>query len=460
LGIGIGRLSRLVSPAEQRAVRKGLADGSIRVVIGTHAVAAKEIRFKELALVIVDEEQRFGARDKAKLGGLAKNIHLLTLTATAIPRTLQLAMAGLKEISTLANPPARRVPVRTSALRYDPDTVRAALLHEWRRGGQSFVVCPRIEDIIPWQARLQELVPELARIAVHGKMTPGEIDEAMMRFAEGEVDILLATNIIESGLDLPRANTIIIWRPDCFGLAQLHQLRGRVGRGARRGYAYFITDPGAKEQSAAAKRIRALVEQAELGAGFKISQQDLSLRGAGDLFGEDQTGHLRLVGPALYRHLLERAFRQAKGESVPDDYVPELRLELATAIPADYIHDDAVRLEIYDRVAKASDIDIIHFLDEEIEDRFGPPPAEVRALLAVAELRALCRRAGIARVEAGPRAVAITYRDRHSSGTDELRGVPSQWNRGRLICDLPSDPASRIETAARLVRRLAGAAKP
>jgi transcription-repair coupling factor (superfamily II helicase) len=459
LGIKIGRLSRLVAATEQRVVKKGLSDGSIRLVIGTHAIAAKDVRFKELGLVIVDEEQRFGTRDKAKLSGLTNNTHLLTLTATPIPRTLQLAAAGLKEVSVLANPPARRLPVRTAIAGYDPDTVQAALRHERRRAGQSFVVCPRIEDIEPWQARLQELVPELERIAIHGKMPPGQIDDAMMRFARGEADILLSTNIIESGLDLPRANTILVWRPDRFGLAQLHQLRGRVGRSARRGYAYFLTDSSPKEMSVAAKRLRTLGEVTELGAGFRISRQDLDIRGAGDLFGENQTGHQKLVGPALYRHLLERALRQANGEIVPEDYVPELRLELAAAIPADYIRDEAVRLELYDRLAKASDSDAIHRLADEIEDRFGPPPGEMIGLLALAELRELCRRVGIARVEAGPRAIAITYRGGRPSGNGAVSGLPGRWSDDRLICDLPSEPDDRIGMVTALVRGLAGAAE-
>ncbi len=455
LGIAIGHLSRLASAADQKAAKKGLAEGSIRLVIGTHAIAAKGVRYKELGLVIVDEEQRFGARDKAKLRGLARDAHILTLTATPIPRTMQSAVAGLMRVSVLASPPARRLPVRTIVTPYDGETVRAALHHERRRGGQSFIVCPRIEDIPPWQERLRQVVPDLQCRIVHAKMPAGEIDEAMLLFAQGDGDVLLATNIIESGLDLPRANTMLVWRPDRFGLAQLHQLRGRVGRGAQRGYAYLLTDPDKALAAPSEKRLKAIEQMTELGAGFRISQRDLDLRGAGDLFGEDQTGHMKLVGPELYRHLLERALRHGRGETLTEDFVPELRLEVAGHIPTDYIQDDAVRLELYDRIAKAEGADALERLLEEIEDRFGPMPDAMASFLALAKVRSECQHAGISRIDAGPKAIAISFRPGFEADREEtVRTIEHHWSEGRLVIAEPTGPETRIETVRKILARL------
>jgi transcription-repair coupling factor (superfamily II helicase) len=313
LGIAVGHLSRLAKPAEAKAVKEGLADGSIRVVVGTHAVAAKGVSFRDLGLVVIDEEQRFGAAQKTRLHAMAGDAHVLTLTATPIPRTLQAALVGLQELSLITTPPARRRPIRTFLTPFDAVTAREALVRERARGGQSFVVCPRVEDIAPMAERLAKLVPELQVFTAHGKMPADAIDDAMVRFADGEGDVLLATNIIESGLDVPRANTMLVWRPDRFGLAQLHQLRGRVGRGRVRGVCYLLTDPAAKIPEATLKRLSTLEALDRLGAGFAISARDLDMRGAGDLLGEEQAGHLKLIGSGLYQHLLERALRRARG---------------------------------------------------------------------------------------------------------------------------------------------------
>ncbi|MDQ4061081.1 MAG: DEAD/DEAH box helicase, partial [Pseudomonadota bacterium] len=378
LGVEVAHLSRLVKPAEARAVKQGLADGSVRVVVGTHALAAKGVRFKDLGLMIIDEEQRFGARHKAKLRDLGRGVHVLTLTATPIPRTLQSAMIGLQDLSIMATPPARRQPIRTFLTPFDPVTAREALLRERRRGGQSFVVCPRIEDIEPMAARLRELVPELHVMVAHGKMPAEEIDDTMVRFADGEGDTLLATNIIESGLDVPRANTILIWRADRFGLSQLHQLRGRVGRGRLRGVAYLLTDPAAKIGAATEKRLRTLEALDRLGAGFAISARDLDLRGAGDLLGEEQAGHVKLIGVGLYQHFLERALRVARGEAPGDDWSPELNLGLTGLIPEDYVPEAEVRINLYARLARLQRSGEIDAFGDEIEDRFGPMPEAVR----------------------------------------------------------------------------------
>ncbi len=371
LGVEVGHLSRLVRPAEARAVKAGLADGTVDIVIGTHALTGQGVAFKDLGLVVIDEEQRFGLAHKRKLRDLARDVHVLTLTATPIPRTLQAAMLGLQDLSVIATPPAQRRPIRTIVGPFDEASLRQALVRERRRGGQSFVVCPRIEDIEPLAKRLATLVPELAVLLAHGKMPAAEIDDAMVRFADGDGDVLLATNIIESGLDVPRANTMLVWRADRFGLAQLHQLRGRVGRGRVRGICYLMTDPEAKIGAATRKRLATLETMDRLGAGFAISARDLDARGAGDLFGEDQAGHVKLIGMGLYRHLLERALRAARGEPPPDEWSPELNLGAAGRIPADYVPEAEVRINLYARLAKLTDESDVDALGEEIEDRFG-----------------------------------------------------------------------------------------
>ena len=354
LGVPIETLSRLSSPADARAVRKGLAAGDVQVVIGTHAVGGKQVRFRDLGLLVIDEEQRFGAEQKTRLRELGKGIHVLTLTATPIPRTMQAAMVGLHDLSVIATPPARRQPIRTFLLPIDPVSVREALLREERRGGQSFVVCPHIDDIAPMAARLRELVPELEVLTAHGQLPPAELDDVMVRFADGESDVLLATNIIETGLDVPRANTMLVWRADRFGIAQLHQLRGRVGRGRVRAVCYLLTDPGAKLAPATERRLRTLEGLDRLGAGFQISARDLDLRGAGDLLGEEQAGHVKLVGLELYQELLERALAVARGNPLPEDWKPELNFAVRARIPAAYAADEEIRLNLYARAGSAA----------------------------------------------------------------------------------------------------------
>ncbi len=455
LGIEIGHLSRFAKAGEVRAAKKGLADGSVRVVIGTHAISAKSVRFKELGLLVIDEEQRFGTRQKDKLRSMAADVHVLTFTATPIPRTLRLARLGLQDLSVIATPPARRLPVRTTVGPFDPELVRAALGYEHRRGGQSFVVCPHIEDMAAMELRLAEAAPELQLRAVHGKMPPEAIDDVMMGFAAGDGDVLLATNIIESGLDLPRANTIVVWRPDRFGIAQLHQLRGRVGRGSRRGFAYLLTAPDADTTRTARSRLRAIEHLSGVGTGFAISEHDLDLRGAGDLMGEAQAGHLKLAGPGLYRHLFDRACLRARGEEPPEDYLPELQLTPAGIIPTGYVGDERVRLELYTRVARAQTEGEIETIASEMEDRFGAAPAGVRDLIAIARIRLMCMRLSVARVEAGPQAVALTFRADPPRQIRGMRGSRTlHWSNGRLLYLKQSSAADRISTVTALLERL------
>ncbi|RZJ45297.1 MAG: DEAD/DEAH box helicase [Brevundimonas sp.] len=433
--VGVAHLSRLVDGAEAKAVRAGLADGSVRVVVGTQALADDRLLFADLALVIIDEEHRFGARLKADLSARAP--HLLSMSATPIPRTLQGAMVGIQDVSIIASPPARRRPIRTFLTDFDGGSVRTVLLREKARGGQSFVVAPRIEDIEPLTRRLAVLVPELEVAVAHGKLSADEMDAVMTGFADGRGDVLLATNIIENGLDVPRANTMLVWRPDRFGLAQLHQLRGRVGRGRRQGFAYLLGDPDTPIADSTRTRLQTLEALDRLGAGFAISARDLDLRGGGDLVGDEQAGHIRLIGASLYQRVLGRALRAARGEADADPVRPKLNLPLGGGIPADYVPDAAVRINLYARLAQLTSAEEIDALHEEIEDRFGPLPDPAVALMAASRLTALALAAGVTEVVSGPKATAFSFGARQA---ERLSGrmAPAddrRWSGDRLIVE-------------------------
>jgi transcription-repair coupling factor (superfamily II helicase) len=454
LGVRVEALSQLSTPAEARAVKKGLADGGIHIVVGTHAVAGKQVRFRDLGLLVIDEEQRFGIKQKERLRDLGRDVHALTMTATPIPRTMQAALVGLQEVSVIATAPARRQPIRTILLPFDPVTVREALRREQRRGGQSFFVCPHIDDIAPMMGRLQEIVPELVVLAAHGRLPAAELDTIMVRFADGGGDVLLSTNIIETGLDVPAANTMLIWRADRFGIAQLHQLRGRVGRGRVRGICYLLTGT-AKVAPTTERRLRTLEQLDRLGAGFAISARDLDLRGAGDLIGEAQAGHMKLAGLELYQDLLERALAVTRGERPPEDWTPELNLGVRARIPAAYVPEEEIRLNLYARLARARSVREIEGLGAEIEDRFGTPPDEVFYLLALARLAQACRLLGIAKIDAGPQAIALTFRDGATSTGYGQSDERLSWRGERLILDQPTEsPEQRLREADRLLRQL------
>ncbi|WP_425374917.1 helicase-related protein [Methylobacterium segetis] len=452
-GIEVAQLSRLVPASEARRVRAGLADGSVRLVIGTHALAARGVRFADLGLVVIDEEQRFGAAQKRRLRDLAPAAHVLTLTATPIPRTLQAALVGMQDLSVIATPPAVRQPIRTLIAPFAPDTVRAALMRERRRGGQSFVVCPRIADIGPMEARLREIAPELEILVAHGELDPAEMDAVMVRFADGEGDVLLATNIIESGLDVPRANTMLVFRPDRFGLSQLHQLRGRVGRGQRRAVTYMLSDPERPLTAASEKRLRTLEALDRLGAGFAVSARDLDWRGAGDLVGEDQAGHVRLIGLGLYQHLLDEALRAARGEP-PLGERPEIRLGLAGHVPEGYVPEPELRLSLHTRLARLRTREEADSLRDEIEDRFGPLPEPVEALIALAKLRVSCADLGILRLTGGPQGLAADFRPGLAQALASACGDLDRREDRLVAGGGASEPAERAERAARLLERL------
>lgn len=439
-GVEVAHLSRLVEGPDAAAVREGLANGDVRIVVGTQALASETLAFADLGLVIIDEEQRFGSRLKDALRARAS--HALTLTATPIPRTLQSALVGLTDVTVIATPPARRRPIRTVTTDFDGASFRTALLREKRRGGQTFIVCPRIEDLEPMRERLQTLAPELSVLTAHGKMPAAEVDEAMVGFADGRGDVLLATNIIESGLDVPRANTIVVWRPDRFGLAQLHQLRGRVGRGRAQGFAYLLIEPGDQVAEGTLTRLATLEAFDRLGSGFAISARDLDLRGGGDLVGDEQAGHMKLIGATLYQRVLERAVRTARGEALAPDLSPP-RIHDGAALPEDFIPDATMRINLYARLARVVSAAEVDALEDEIADRFGAPPPPVVALLAATRLSALAAEAGVLKIATGPKATAFTL---SSARAAELRArFPARgarrWSDDRLVFDAAGEDA-------------------
>jgi len=423
LPLRIGRLSRLVAAKEAKTTKEAAKEGAVDIVIGTHALLAKSVEFKDLGLLIVDEEQHFGVGHKERLKELRADVHVLTLTATPIPRTLQLALTGVRDMSLIATPPIDRLAVRTFVTPFDAVTIREALLREQYRGGQSFYVCPRIEDLAEVAASLRELVPEIRMALAHGKLAPTAIENTMQDFVDGKFDVLLSTNIVESGLDIRNANTMVIHRADMFGLAQLYQLRGRIGRGKMRAYAYLTVPPGRALNEAAAKRLEVMQTLDTLGAGFQLASHDLDIRGAGNLLGEEQSGHIREVGIELYQQLLEEAVAVARGrarEAERAEWSPQLNLGIPVLLPEEYIADLSVRMGLYRRIgALASQAEIDAFATE-LVDRFGKMPAEAEFLLNTVALKLLCRAAGVDRIDAGEKAVVLSLHDNKFARPEKL----------------------------------------
>ncbi len=410
----VGRLSRLVGDKEAKATKQGLADGTVDVVIGTHALLAKSLNFKRLGLVIVDEEQRFGVNHKEALKQLRSNVHVLTLTATPIPRTLQMAMSGLRELSTIQTAPVDRLAVRTYVMEWDDMVMREALLREHHRGGQSFIVVPRIADMAEVEDWLHKTVPEVRYIAAHGQMAAGEVEERMSAFYEKKYEVLLSTTIVESGLDIPSANTIIIHRADRFGLAQLYQLRGRVGRSKLRAYAYLTTPADTQLSEVAEKRLKVLGDLDSLGAGFQLASHDLDIRGAGNLLGDEQSGHIREVGFELYQSMLEDAILAAKAGDlgvVKERHAlsPQITVDAPIMIPEDYVPDLAVRMALYRRLNDAEDGQEIESLSAEMIDRFGPLPAPTANLVKLIQIKRQAIEANIAKIDVGPKGTLVSF---------------------------------------------------
>ncbi len=411
----VRQLSRFVSAKEAQQTRDGLARGTVDIVIGTHALLAKGIRFNNLGLLIIDEEQHFGVGHKERLKQLRSDIHVLTLTATPIPRTLQLSLTGVRDLSIIGTPPIDRLAIRTYVSEFDAVTIREALLREHYRGGQSFYVVPRISDLPEIEEFLNEQLPELTYVVAHGQMAAGELDDRMNAFYDGKYDVLLATTIVESGLDIPTANTMVVHRADMFGLSQLYQIRGRVGRSKTRAYAYLTTKPRQKLTATAEKRLRVLGSLDTLGAGFTLASQDLDIRGAGNLLGEEQSGQIRDVGYELYQSMLEDAIAKIKaGEmeglsDADDQWAPQINLGVPVLIPEDYVPDLDVRLGLYRRLSSLSTKVELEGFAAELIDRFGTLPKEVNTLMLVVRIKAMCKRAGIAKLDGGPKGATIQF---------------------------------------------------
>ena len=474
--VNVAQASRLVPTAELAKVRAGLADGNVDIVIGTHALLGKNIKFKDLALLVVDEEQHFGVAHKEKLKTLRSEVHVLTLTATPIPRTLQLALTGVRDLSIIASPPVDRLAVRTFVSPFDPITVREALLREKYRGGQAFYVCPRIEDLAGAKDFLDKNISEVRTAVVHGQMPPTVLDDIMSTFYDGKYDVLLSTTIIESGLDIPTANTLIVHRADRFGLAQLYQLRGRVGRAKLRAYALFTLPAQKPITLQAERRLKVLQSLDTLGAGFQLASHDLDIRGAGNLLGEEQSGHIKEVGFELYQQMLEEAVMSLKAgitAPVADHWSPQITVGTALLIPEDYVADLSVRLALYRRLAEIEDEHAIDGFAAEMVDRFGKLPQEVEHLLQVVAIKALSRRANVEKVEAGPKGVVLSFRDnvfanpegliafiREQGSAVRMRNDPKTAKGQQLVFfeDWPR-PQDRLKSTAAVLRKLASIAE-
>ena len=410
--VRIEQLSRMITQKQANATKSGMQTGEIDIVIGTHALLSPSIKFKNLALLIVDEEQHFGVSHKEQLKQLRNNVHVLTLTATPIPRTLQMALSGVKEMSVIATPPVDRLSVRTFILPYDPLVIREAIAREIYRGGQIFYVCPRISDLKGVEQELKNLNPDLKISIAHGKLKSRELERVMTEFYEGKSELLLSTQIVESGLDIPSANTLFVHRSDRFGLSQLHQLRGRIGRSKQRAYCYLMLSSHSDLSSAAEKRLEVMQAFDSLGAGFTLASHDLDIRGAGNLLGGEQSGHIREVGVELYQHMLEEVVSKARGDSLNQensDWSPEIKIAASILIPETYVRDLNARLRLYRRVSEFKSESEIEIFASELIDRFGPLPPEVENLLKIIFIKQLCKQNRVNKLDAGPKGLVMSF---------------------------------------------------
>jgi transcription-repair coupling factor (superfamily II helicase) len=468
--VNVAQASRLVTGPQLAKVKQGLADGGVDIVIGTHVLLGKTIKFKDLALLVIDEEQHFGVSHKERLKALRSEVHVLTLTATPIPRTLQLALTGVRELSIIASPPVDRLSVRTFVAPFDPVIVREALLRERYRGGQSFYVCPRIENLAEAKDFLDKHVPEVRVTVAHGQMPSTVLEDVMSAFYDGKYDALLSTTIIESGLDIPTANTLIVHRADMFGLAQLYQLRGRVGRSKTRAYALFTLPTGRTITAQAERRLKVLQSLDTLGAGFQLASHDLDIRGSGNLLGEEQSGHIKEVGFELYQQMLEEAVASLKAgvaEPAADRWSPQITIGTPVLIPEDYVADLSIRLGLYRRLAELEEEQDINAFGAELVDRFGPLPDEVRHLLDIVAIKALCRRANVEKIEAGPKGAVIAFRDNTFVNPEGLVAYIREQGQGaRVRPDMKvvffddwERPEDRLKGATAILRDLVALAR-
>ena len=467
LPVRVAQASRLVSSAELKATKEGLASGQVDIVVGTHSLLSKAIQFKDLGLLIVDEEQHFGVGHKERLKSLRDSVHVLTLTATPIPRTLQLALTGVRDLSLLATPPVDRLAIRTFISPFDPLSIREALLREKYRGGQAFYVVPRIKDQPDIAEFLRTQVPEVSFVVANGQMPPTELDDIMNNFYDGKFDVLLATTIVESGLDIPNANTLVVHLADHFGLAQLYQIRGRIGRSKQRAYALFTVPPDRKLTDTAERRLTVLQSLESLGAGFQLASHDLDIRGAGNLLGEEQSGHIKEVGYELYQSMLEEAVASLKtGEEDYEEtheWSPQMSLGMPVMIPEHYVPDLQVRMQLYRRLGDLTDAREIDSAGAELIDRFGPLPEEVEALLKIILIKSLCRTANVEKVDAGPKGAVVTLRNNEfpdPAALVRLVSDPGMYVRVKpdqkllFVRDWPTTEA-RLKGTAAILSRLA-----
>jgi len=466
----VRQLSRFVPAKEASATRAGIGDGTVDIVIGTHALLAKSVKFRNLGLLVIDEEQHFGVQHKELLKQMRSDIHVLTLTATPIPRTLQLSLTGVRDLSLISTPPVDRLAIRTYVSEFDTVTLREALLRERFRGGQSFFVAPRIKDLPEIEAFLRDHVPEVSVLVAHGQMAAGELDERMNAFYDGKHDVLLATSIVESGLDIPRANTMIVHRADMFGLSQLYQIRGRVGRSKTRAYCYLTTRPRVPLTPQALRRLKLLGNIDSLGAGFTIASQDMDLRGAGNILGEEQSGHIREVGYELYQQMLEETIARLRAGDLTEldegQWAPQINLGVPVLIPEEYVTDLDVRLGLYRRLATLEKKVEFEGYAAELIDRFGPLPREVNTLLLVVRIKAMCKRAHIARLDAGPKGATVQfYQDKfpNPKGLVEFLHAPGNLARirdNKIILQRDwSSETDKLRGAFAIARDLAEKAK-
>ncbi len=467
LPLKIRQLSRLVPAKDLAEAKAGIASGDVDIVIGTHALLGKAVKFRNLGLMVVDEEQHFGVGHKERLKQMRTEVHVLTLSATPIPRTLQLALSGVRELSIIATPPVDRLAVRTYVSPFDPVVLREALLREHYRGGQSFYVVPRISDLVDANEFFQTYMPEVKTVVAHGQMAPGEIEDKMTAFYDGKYDVLIATTIIESGLDIPTANTLIIHRADMFGLSQLYQLRGRVGRSKARAYAYFTVPPRRVLTPTAEKRLHVLQSLDALGAGFTLASHDLDIRGAGNLLGDEQSGHIKEVGFELYQDMLEEAVAALRGGGVGEDeegqWSPQINVGTPVLIPENFVPDLDARMALYRRLSDVETRSEIDGFAAELIDRFGKLPEEVEFLLKIVEIKGLCRTANVDKIEAGPKGVVFSLRGNtfpNPAGLVEL--INDERGKAKLRPDHKlffkrdwETPAERLAGTYRLMKTLA-----
>ncbi|MDI6026263.1 transcription-repair coupling factor [Corticibacterium sp. UT-5YL-CI-8] len=465
LPIRVRQASRLVTAKELAETKKGLSDGTVDIVVGTHALLGSAISFRNLGLLIIDEEQHFGVKHKERLKDLKSDVHVLTLSATPIPRTLQLALTGVRELSLIATPPVDRMAVRSFISPFDPLVIRETLLRERYRGGQSFYVVPRISDLSEIADFLKETVPELKVGMAHGQMPAGELDDIMNAFYDGQYDVLLSTTIVESGLDIPTANTLIVHRADMFGLAQLYQIRGRVGRSKVRAYALFTLPANRTLTSTADRRLKVLQSLDTLGAGFQLASHDLDIRGAGNLLGEEQSGHIKEVGFELYQQMLEEAVAEIKddGHALDTGWSPQISVGTAVMIPEGYVPDLQLRLALYRRLGDLENPEEIDAFGAELIDRFGPLPEEVKHLLKIVFIKALCRKSNVEKLDAGPKGIVVQFRNKEFSNPAGLvRFIAEQGSLAKirpdqsvvLARDWPN-PEKRLAGAAVVMTQLA-----